>query len=73
MTLCYVDEKGNQCDFVVLFLQDIFVFAHVPSYLVLFSIDCNVLANVREDFVGYTNITGDTSGDDIADTVIERL
>ena len=29
--------------------------------------------SVREDFVGYTNITGDTTGEHIADSVLARL
>ena len=29
--------------------------------------------DVNEDFIGYTNITGDTTGENIADVLIEKL
>ena len=31
------------------------------------------LNKVREDFVGYTNVTGDTTGEHIAKAIITRL
>lgn len=31
------------------------------------------LGKVREDFVGYTNVTGDTTGEHIAEAIITRL
>lgn len=31
------------------------------------------LDKVREDFVGYTNVTGDTTGEHIAEAIITRL
>ena len=29
--------------------------------------------DVKEDFIGYTNITGDTAGKNIADVLVEKL
>ena len=29
--------------------------------------------NVKEDFIGYTNITGETTGENIADILVEKL
>ena len=29
--------------------------------------------DVKEDFIGYTNITGDTTGENIADVLVEKL
>ena len=29
--------------------------------------------DVKEDFIGYTNITGDTTGENIADILVEKL
>ena len=28
---------------------------------------------VKEDFIGFTNITGDTTGENIADVLVEKL
>ena len=39
------------------------------SYLkLLFNVD-----NIREDFIGYSNITGDTTGENIAKAILDRL
>ena len=32
-----------------------------------------VSGDVREDFIGFTNITGDTTGENIADAIINKL
>ena len=29
--------------------------------------------DVKEDFIGYTNITGDTTGENIVDVLVEKL
>ena len=35
--------------------------------------NCFVSGDVREDFIGFTNITGDTTGENIADVIINKL
>ena len=35
--------------------------------------NCFVSGDVREDFRGFTNITGDTIGENIADAIINKL
>ena len=33
----------------------------------------HILDTIREDSIGYTNVTGDTTGAHIAESIIERL
>ena len=35
--------------------------------------NCFVSGDVREDFIGFTNIIGDTTGENIADAIINKL
>ena len=35
--------------------------------------NCFVSGDVREDFIEYTNIIGDTTGENIADAIINKL
>ena len=35
--------------------------------------DSFLLDEIKEDFIGYTNITGDTTGENIANAILARL
>ena len=82
MTLHYVDENGNTCIHTntdtprctktqhseLYFVVCIHKFPPIIKNIYVYMTD-----DVKEDFIGFTNVTGNTTGEHIADVIIEKV